>query len=111
MCQTTTPMAHLPFRTIAVSGNSMSPTYIDGDWLLFRRLRAVSAAQRLVGKVVVIERESYPGILLIKRVMRADENGLWVEGDNKDASTDSRTWGLLAPRDIAGRVLIRYRRG
>jgi len=43
--------------------------------------------------------------------MRADENGLWVEGDNKDASTDSRTWGLLAPREIVGRVLIRYRRG
>ncbi len=89
----------------------MSPTYNDGDWLLFRRLRAVSAAQLLVGKVVVIERESYPGILLIKRVMRADENGLWVEGDNKDASTDSRTWGLLAPREIVGRVLIRFRRG
>ncbi|MEI6219793.1 MAG: nickel-type superoxide dismutase maturation protease [Actinomycetes bacterium] len=105
-------MAHLPFRTIAVSGNSMSPTYIDGDWLLFRRLSGVemNGAQRLVGKVVVIERESYPGILLIKRVMRADENGLWVEGDNKDASTDSRTWGLLAPREIVGRVLIRYRR-
>ncbi len=88
----------------------MSPTYNDGDWLLFRRLRAVSAAQRLVGKVVVIERESYPGILLIKRVMRADENGLWVEGDNKDASTDSRTWGVITPQEVVGLVALRYKR-
>ncbi len=88
----------------------MSPTYNDGDWLLFRRLRAVSAAQRLVGKVVVIERESYPGILLIKRVMRADENGLWVEGDNKDASTDSRTWGVITPQEVVGLVALRFKR-
>ena len=88
----------------------MSPTYNDGDWLLFRRLRAVSAAQLLVGKVVVIERESYPGILLIKRVMRADENGLWVEGDNKDASTDSRTWGVITPQEVVGLVALRYKR-
>ncbi len=88
----------------------MSPSYNDGDWLLFRRLRAVSAAQRLVGKVVVIERESYPGILLIKRVMRADENGLWVEGDNKDASTDSRTWGVITPQEVVGLVALRYKR-
>ena len=88
----------------------MSPTYNDGDWLLFRRLRAVSAAQRVVGKVVVIERESYPGILLIKRVMRADENGLWVEGDNKDASTDSRTWGVITPQEVVGLVALRYKR-
>lgn len=91
----------------------MSPTYNDGDWLLFRPLSEVkvNALRRLVGKVVVIERESYPGILLIKRLLRADESGLWVEGDNEDASTDSRAWGLLAPREIVGLVLIRYRRG
>jgi len=105
-------MAHLPFRTIAVSGDSMSPTYNDGDWLLFRRLSRVemNGAQRLVGKVVVIERESYPGILLIKRVMRADENGLWVEGDNKEASTDSRTWGVITPQEVVGLVALRYKR-
>ena len=88
----------------------MSPTYNDGDWLLVRRLYAVSAAQRLVGKVVVIERESYPGILLIKRVIRADENGLWVEGDHKEASTDSRIWGVITPQEVVGLVALRYKR-
>lgn len=114
MCQTTTPMARLPFRafrTIAVSGNSMSPTYNDGDWLLLKSIVRVDAkrASAFIGKVVLIERESYPGILLIKRVKRVDGNQIWVEGDNSDASTDSRDWGAITPEEIVGRVLIRYR--
>ena len=108
-------MARLPFRafrTIAVSGSSMSPTFNDGDWLIFRSLRRASAkhVQHLLGRVVVIERESYPGIHLIKRVIRADANGIWVEGDNKEASTDSRNWGALTPDEIVGVVLFRYKR-
>ena len=108
-------MARLPFRafrTIAVSGSSMSPTFNDGDWLIFRSHRRASAkqVQHLLGKVVVIERKSYPGIHFIKRVIRADANGIWVEGDNKEASTDSRNWGALTPDEIVGVVLFRYKR-
>ena len=106
-------MTGLPFRVIAVSGSSMSPTYNNGDWLLFRKLRRPVARnlQYLVGKVVVVERESYPGACFIKRIIRADINGIWVEGDNKKASTDSRQWGELAPSEIVGIVFFRYRRG
>ena len=112
MCQTTTPMARLPFRSIAVSGNSMNPTYKDGDWLLFKQVKVgASNLQGLAGKIVVIERESYPGIHFIKRVMRADQSGVWVEGDNKESSTDSRQWGAITPTEIVGVVLLRYRRG
>ena len=105
-------MSRLPFRAIAVSGASMSPTYNEGDWLLFRSMvpRTAKQLQNLVGKVVVIERESYPGMLLIKRVVRIDGSGIWVEGDNKEASTDSRNWGALTPTEIRGVVLLRYRR-
>ena len=106
-------MARLPYRTIAVSGASMSPTYNHGDWLFFRTVELLNAndSQPLIGKVVVIERESYPGILLIKRIIRIDDSGIWVEGDNKEASTDSRNWGVLSPSEIRGVVLLRYRKG
>ena len=112
MCQTTTPMARLPFRSIAVSGESMSPTFNDGDWLLFRPIYARNTKHlpSLVGKVIVIERESYPGIHLIKRVTKIVDQGLWVEGDNQAASTDSRQWGVITSTELVGVVLLRYRK-
>ena len=90
----------------------MSPTYNDGDWLLFRALFLVQTLrpERLIGKAVVIERESYPGVLFIKRVKTVDQTGFWVEGDNIEASTDSRQWGSVAPSEIVGLVLVRYQR-
>jgi nickel-type superoxide dismutase maturation protease len=99
-------------RTIAVSGNSMSPTYNDGDWLLFRELKVGNSSplDYLVGKVVVIERESYPGVHFIKRIVRLENEGYWVEGDNRDSSTDSRTWGTLGAAEIVGVILLRYHR-
>jgi len=89
----------------------MSPAYNNGDWLLFKQVTIDGSGSRgLVGKVVVIERESYPGIHFIKRVITADSSGVWVEGDNKEASTDSRQWGALSSNEIVGVVLMRFRR-
>ena len=102
----------MPVRAIAVSGDSMLPTYLDGDWLIFA---PAGSSERLLGKVVGVERESYPGILLIKRVTHIDllPNGahqFWVEGDNRDASTDSRHWGAISRSEIRGRIVLRYKR-
>lgn len=90
----------------------MQPTYNDGDWLLFKSMKQgdIAQVQAAIGKVVVIERESYPGILYIKRLIRIDSSGCWVEGDNKEGSTDSRNWGALSCEEIIGLVLARYRR-
>jgi nickel-type superoxide dismutase maturation protease len=105
-------MARLPFRSIAVSGSSMHPTYNDGDWLVFKQVTATANDSRaLLGRVVVIERESYPGIHFIKRVTRLEDDAFWVEGDNKESSTDSRQWGAITPTEIVGVVILRYKRG
>jgi len=90
----------------------MYPTYNDGDWLVFRRVSALDEAeiQKLWGLVLVIERESYPGIYFIKRCTQITGGWIWVEGDNSAVSTDSRAWGSLAPAEIKGVVLFRYKR-
>jgi signal peptidase I len=105
-------------RAIEVSGSSMSPKYESGDWLLFRSVsfpitRKAPKLHKLislVGRVLVIERDEMPGILQIKRAIRVEESALWVEGDNKAASTDSRNWGVVQPHEIRGVVLLRYKR-
>ena len=112
------------FKAVAVRGESMSPNYNDGDWLLFRLLPAKSKAKsqtkskanELVGKVVLIQRESEFGtdFLQVKRVTQVhndnNESRIWVEGDNKSASTDSRNWGALDSDEVIGKLILRYRR-
>ena len=116
------------FKAVEVRGDSMSPNFNDGDWLLFRLLPAKSKSGKLVGKlvgkVVLIQRQSQVGtdFLQVKRVIRVDESDksnesnesnetkIWVEGDNKSASTDSRSWGALDSSEVIGKLIFRYRR-
>ena len=129
-CETTTPMSRVQFnvakffkaffKAVEVRGDSMSPNYNDGDWLLFRVLpaksKAKSKAQELIGKVVLIQRQSEFGtdFLQVKRVTQvSDRNNkaeIWVEGDNKGESTDSRSWGPLNSDEVIGKLILRYRR-
>ena len=121
-------MNRVHFKAIEVRGDSMSPNFNDGDWLLFHLLPAkskmASRARGLVGKVVLIQRQSEVGtdFLQVKRVTKVMNNPdiqsedfqseveIWVEGDNKSASTDSRSWGALNHEEVIGKLIFRYRR-
>jgi signal peptidase I len=116
-------MNRVHFKKIELRGDSMSPNYNDGDWLLFRLLPAkskmASRARGLAGKVVLIQRQSEVGtdFLQVKRVTTISNNPdsskevkIWVEGDNKSASTDSRSWGALNHEEVIGKLIFRYRR-
>lgn len=98
-----TPKKRRRIGTVAVAGDSMAPTFMAGDWLVvmwggvFRR-----------GQVVLVEREDQPGVFLLKRVIGPIEGKIWVEGDNKEASTDSRQWGAISQDEIVATVLFRF---
>jgi signal peptidase I len=104
------------FKKVEVRGDSMSPNYNEGDWLLFRLLPAKSKENELVGKVVLIQRRSNLGedFLQVKRVTKVhndtNETEIWVEGDNKEKSTDSRSWGALDSSEVIGKLILRYQR-
>ena len=128
-------LSFLRVGAIRVSGSSMAPTYNDGDWLLFRNISIPSIpsmpaitqigskvsgkASRLIGKVILIQRNSAIGsdFVQVKRAIRIEalpgksELGIWVEGDNKIHSTDSRTWGPITSSEVRGVLLFRYRKG
>jgi len=105
----------LRFQAVSVAGSSMAPTFNQGDWLLFRSLRNQSHpdfAKNLLGQVVLIQRESQAGkdFIQIKRVTKVSSDGIWVEGDNANESTDSRTWGNLKPQEIKAIFVLRYKK-
>lgn len=80
-----------------VVGPSMQPTYSPGTIVFGLRWLRPRA-----GRVVVAE---HNGLEVIKRVIRVGEQGVFVMGDNVRRSTDSRTYGWLAPSSIKSVII------
>jgi len=91
---------------VAVAGQSMEPTFRDGDWLLVRRLRRPPRP----GEVVVAADPREPERLLVKRVRSVAPDGVTIQGDHADPaeSTDSRQFGPIPRSAIVGRPVLRY---
>jgi nickel-type superoxide dismutase maturation protease len=92
-------------RRIAVHGDSMVPSLQPGD-----RLLLVPAWGLRKGEVIAVRDPRDPDRLLVKRVSAIDRRAslVTVLGDNPGASTDSRAFGPVARRSVAGRVVYRY---
>jgi phage repressor protein C with HTH and peptisase S24 domain len=78
----------------------MVPTLRSGDALLVRRGARVRS-----GDIVVARFRTRPDLLVVKRAVRPQDGGWWIQGDNTLIEDDSRRYGVA---DVIGRVLIRY---
>jgi len=90
----------LPLFAVLVNGPSMAPALSSGDALVVRRGGRVRP-----GDVVVARFRSRPELLVVKRAVREQDGGWWLQGDNEFVEDDSRAYGVA---DVIGRVLIRY---
>ena len=91
----------LPLFRVTIAGPSMLPVLVSGEWWLGIRTRVIRP-----GDLVVFRRE---GLTSVKRVVRAEAGGWWVEGDNAGASIDSRRYGPIELDCITGRLVLRLR--
>ncbi len=99
---------------VEIAGPSMSPTLLPGDWAL-----AVKPGRIRLGDVVVIEHPNRPGFEMVKRVVGVPDDlapdgriladdEWWVEGDNLEASTDSRKFGSVTTDQVKAKVRLVY---
>ena len=91
------------FRPIQVKGGiSMCPTLQDGQYLILNTLdKDVEIGDIVVIKPLVCA----GGKIIIKRVTDIDNNKIFIEGDNKDHSLDSRTFGWIDKNSIMGVII------
>jgi hypothetical protein len=88
--------------TVVVEGRSMLPTLRPGDRLLVGYDHPVRD-----GDVVVVRLPDGAG-LGVKRALRHDDDGWWVERDNPAEGADSWLWGsAVADADVLG--VVRWR--
>jgi len=93
-----------------VVGDSMEPTLSDGDRLLVDLWSFRHRTPR-AGEIVLFSGPEPGERPLLKRVAFAppeSEGGLWLLGDNRARSADSRNFGPVPVGRIRGRVVLRY---
>lgn len=77
-----------------VVGDSMKPALFAGDIVVIKKSNNIQK-----GDIVMA---SHNGREIIKRVQKITKKRVTLVGDNKKASTDSRTFGSLPRKDITG---------
>lgn len=92
------------FTTVRIVGPSMEPTLRNGEVHVVRR-----GARVRVGDVVVVRHPRRPELLTVKRIVRGETQGWWVEGDNPEHSSDSREFGPVSVDSIVGVLMFRVR--
>ena len=91
-----------------VHGSSMESTYREGDRLFVSRILYLVTSPGINDVVVV--KDPRDGRLLLKRITKIIGGKYFVEGDNPDSSTDSRTFGEIERENILGKVFFRYKK-
>jgi SOS-response transcriptional repressor LexA len=78
----------------------MEPTLYDGD-----RLLLLHGSRPRPGRMAVVRLPD--GVVAVKRVVRREADGWWVERDNPAVGVDSWTVGALQDDAVLGRVVCR----
>ena len=86
-----------PIIVRRVEGHSMEPTLKQGSIVFATPLLAAGK-----GDVVVVRHESME---IIKRIVKIEENQLFLQGDNSSDSRDSRRFGSVDESEVLGRVI------
>jgi phage repressor protein C with HTH and peptisase S24 domain len=95
-------------KVIKVTGNSLSPFFLSGDYVVVSTARRQYPNLRK-GQVVVA---NHPTLgLLIKRILRNDTQAKCVEleGTHPDSISSAKI-GLVAYQDLVGKVLVHIKR-
>lgn len=88
----------VPFSRFTVRGNSMFPTLKPGQDILVFNWKYFFAKPK-VRDIVVTKSK------IVKRVQKVEGDKVYLIGDNRQESTDSRSFGPVFKAEIVGKVV------
>jgi nickel-type superoxide dismutase maturation protease len=87
-----------------VEGRSMEPTFYSGDCIIARKY----ILKPKEGDIVILKHPE-KDMKIVKRIVKIDKDGYFIEGDNKTESSDSRKFGLVKRNMIIAKVICRIK--
>ncbi len=91
---------------VKISGDSMYPTYRDGDEVEVDIDAYADGALPDPGDIVLATHPFKRGVHIVKRVRELTAEGrVFLVGDASVESSDSRSFGALRPEQILGKVV------
>jgi signal peptidase I len=100
-------------RPWIVAGRSMEPVLQEGD-LVIVDIWSYRHRPPREGEIVLLYGQQQAGRALVKRVVEPPPSGdvgrseIWLLGDNRAMSSDSRHFGSVPASAVQGRVVWRY---
>lgn len=92
----------IPLFKFKIEGNSMIPAFKAGDKILVSKLSYFLSKPK-IGDVVVLKKKKF----IIKRIARVKNDKIFVIGDNKNESIDSKNFGWVEKKEIVGKVIYK----
>lgn len=96
-------LKYSPILRFVVKEKSMEPFLHEGASLIVLKYFLTSPK---VGDVVIFSHTT-PPLIFVKRIIEIKNNKIWMEGDNKKVSIDSRKFGYVEAKRIVGKVILR----
>ncbi len=92
-------------RGFMIEGNSMLPTLKNGDAVLIN-----PQAKFETGDIVLANHPFKQSVKILKRIGEISKDGSFLLiGDNKDESSDSRSFGKISASEILGKAVCRLK--
>ncbi len=92
-------------RGFMVEGNSMLPTLKSGDAVLIN-----PRSKFETGDIVLAKHPFKQSVKILKRIGEISQDGkFFLIGDNKDESSDSRSFSAIPKSEILGKAVCRLK--
>lgn len=93
-----------PFKRFRIINQSMEPLISDNSEVItFSYL----FSKPKIGDIIVFNHNT-PPFIFCKKITRVLKNKVWVEGENRKISIDSRKFGYVSKSNIEGKVILKY---